>query len=536
MKTMKLIVIILGILFLASCKKDNTDPVVEQVTSVQLNKASFSLVIGGREKLLLIFDSVGAAVTGSNWSSSDTIVATVDDQGIVTAHSAGETTITVNVGSSIKEQCMAKIIASPIKDLVMPEAKYPIAKDAIVFIQGEGFTKDCKIILRRNTNLKSASDAGDILAQIKEQTFNYIAFSNSATPGWYSVILEQDNNQFNLGNMDIETPTIPEYVYDKNKIFWEDTHWRRFQLRGKVKENKIKLRQVIHNAKPGSKSESSIFLSKYKYKQNGLLVSQDIDLMTMNNTFTYDANNRLIKIVYKAYNNIETSIEYTYGNHELYIPIDSHFSMYFTPSGHPFIPFSQIWIKGLTQIKENWYGSNQTTLTTTNITPGSNSATALETKTDNSNDDYGYKVTTYNYNGGFPIKSVEKRTYADGSRESSNYHNFEFSATGMPIRITDRLGEYSIDSCKYVPNCPFHLYSECYYKNPDSYNNHVYEYDKNWNVLNTRSPDEPVTLWNSAHYLSYDEYGNWTQMTYCGYMDSNSIRIYTVTRDFTYWE
>ncbi len=523
MKTKNLIVVVFGIFFLLSCNDDN-NPVPEQEISVELNKTSFSLVVGGREKLLLIVDPVGETVTSANWSSSDTTVATVDDQGVVAALAIGETTITVTVGSSGKEQCLAKIIASPIKNLEMPDAKYPIAKDAVVFIQGEGFTKDSKIILRRNTNLKSASDAGDKLAQIHTQALNYISFYGSVTPGYYSVVLEQDKVQFDLGNINVEIPNIPEYVYDKNKIFWEDTHWRRFQLRGKVKEIKIK-KEYSH----GSNS-LSVFHSTCKFNKNGMLEFenelQDFEGISQPSTriFSYDVKNRLIKAVHDV-GEIQT-LEYTYGNHELYYSIYLKTSAEFGLSGYS--DNGTICIKGLTQIKFSTTNYSEIT----QITPGTNSSDVIDT-IHYSNGDFVSNYT-YTYRDGFPIKASSKH-YHFGQYSYAYNHDYSFSATGMPISSTfySTYGDDATQFFKYVQNCPFYLYSEV---SGNIYSGiSVYEYDKNWNLSKITVPSEncgPYTV----YYQSYDEFGNWTQCKTIDETYSGWTTIRSMTRDITYWE
>jgi uncharacterized protein YjdB len=79
-----------------SCGDDDPQPTpAVKVTGVELNKATFSLVVGTNEKLAATVKPDDAANKNVTWSSSNTAVATVDEQGEVTAVTAGETTITV---------------------------------------------------------------------------------------------------------------------------------------------------------------------------------------------------------------------------------------------------------------------------------------------------------------------------------------------------------------------------------------------------------------------------------------------------------
>ena len=65
------------------------------VTSVQLNKTSTSLVVGGTETLFANVEPANATNRNVNWSSSNPSIATVSANGMITAVAAGTATITV---------------------------------------------------------------------------------------------------------------------------------------------------------------------------------------------------------------------------------------------------------------------------------------------------------------------------------------------------------------------------------------------------------------------------------------------------------
>ena len=67
------------------------------VTSVTLNKETAALTEGADETLTATVEPTDAAVKSITWESSDTSVATVDDNGKVSAVKAGTTTITAKV-------------------------------------------------------------------------------------------------------------------------------------------------------------------------------------------------------------------------------------------------------------------------------------------------------------------------------------------------------------------------------------------------------------------------------------------------------
>lgn len=65
------------------------------VKGVTLNKTSLSVQVGDKSNLVATINPTNAINKGVKWTSSDTKVATVSDEGIITAKSKGTTTITV---------------------------------------------------------------------------------------------------------------------------------------------------------------------------------------------------------------------------------------------------------------------------------------------------------------------------------------------------------------------------------------------------------------------------------------------------------
>ncbi len=527
--------IVLGIFFLTSCRKGDDPGVSTIATSAQFCKSTLSLVTGGREKLLLIVDPVNASITGASWSSSDTRIATVDDQGIVTALATGETTITVTVGSSIKEHCTAKIIASPIKDLVLPKVQYPIAKDALLFIQGESFKTGDKIRLRKiNTSassLKSAQTDDDIIAQIHEQAANYISFYCSVTPAWYSIILEEDNSQFNLGNVNVVTPNIPEYAYDKNKIIWEDTHWRRFQLRGKVK-------------KMNTIEETPYWASKYTYTFNekGYLNTAGVTGNKGIATYEYDSFNRITKksddcnIIGSGGTIDHLSCEYSYGSHNLYVPLNFESKIAFSPNWYSLFYFGGpvsynerydlgMCQKGLVSIKlEKHYTMGKTETTNYQLTVSSNKVTTSYSGTlFDTNTNY-----TWEYNANMPNKETRIYTSSNGS-QTIGINIFNFSTNGIPISQESIYNKIS-SPLKYVENSPFPLYAS-YDDSKGSGQVFNCEYDKNWDLIKFNEGSKVI-----FNYNSYDDFGNWTQCIALAKDKYGSVLgIHRLTREISYW-
>ena len=82
-------------LIVTSCGEEDVTP-----PSIELNESSISLVEGSSKKLTATVTGGSASVI--NWSSSDTKVATVTNDGTVTAVSAGEAVIIVKMGDVTK--------------------------------------------------------------------------------------------------------------------------------------------------------------------------------------------------------------------------------------------------------------------------------------------------------------------------------------------------------------------------------------------------------------------------------------------------
>ena len=82
-------------MLLAGCDKDNAPVAVSEVT---LSRMALTMTVGDTEKLTATVLPEHAGYDGLVWSSNNTSVALVDVEGLVTAVSAGNATITATVG------------------------------------------------------------------------------------------------------------------------------------------------------------------------------------------------------------------------------------------------------------------------------------------------------------------------------------------------------------------------------------------------------------------------------------------------------
>ncbi len=98
MKKIMKFMFFIGVAFLMiACSDDesSTTPTVVSVTGVSLNKKTLSMTVGGTETLSVVVSPTDATNKRVAWSSSKAEVASVDNQGVVTAHKAGDAVVTV---------------------------------------------------------------------------------------------------------------------------------------------------------------------------------------------------------------------------------------------------------------------------------------------------------------------------------------------------------------------------------------------------------------------------------------------------------
>ncbi|MBR3356425.1 MAG: Ig domain-containing protein, partial [Solobacterium sp.] len=100
--------------------------VITSVQSVSLNETEKTLERGETFKLTATVTPENADETGVTWRSSDESIATVDDEGNVTAVSSGEATITVTTVSGGKTaECKVKVI-TPVSGVMINKSKTTI--------------------------------------------------------------------------------------------------------------------------------------------------------------------------------------------------------------------------------------------------------------------------------------------------------------------------------------------------------------------------------------------------------------------------
>lgn len=92
-----LLLTVVAALILAGCEPKNTDPVPVPVESVTLNEPEITLLVGEDFQLTAEVLPENADNKTIVWESSDTAIATVDENGLVTAVAAGNAIVTATV-------------------------------------------------------------------------------------------------------------------------------------------------------------------------------------------------------------------------------------------------------------------------------------------------------------------------------------------------------------------------------------------------------------------------------------------------------
>ena len=172
-----------------ACKKD--------VTGVTLNTTTLTLVKGGTETLTATVTPDDAADKTVTWSSDNPTVATVTD-GLVTAKSAGKSTITVTTNNGNKTASCAVTVTESVITITHPAESEMIAVAGGTFIMGTSAEQDNE----------SAADERPP-HQVTLNSF-YIG-KYEVTQGQWKAIMGDNPSKFKLGD-----------AYPVENVNWDD--------------------------------------------------------------------------------------------------------------------------------------------------------------------------------------------------------------------------------------------------------------------------------------------------------------------------
>lgn len=131
LKTLVFVLSVISAFFAVGCKDD--EPAIVPVDSVSINKTAITLVEGDSESLSATVSPSTATNKSVSWSSSRPDVATVDEDGKVTAVKAGAASITViTTDGSKTAKCDVTVEPRPI-----PVAGISLDKSSLELVEGE---------------------------------------------------------------------------------------------------------------------------------------------------------------------------------------------------------------------------------------------------------------------------------------------------------------------------------------------------------------------------------------------------------------
>ena len=130
------IIFLLVLLMLTACPENAETPTGIYIDNVTINEGNFSLLAGQTKKLSVTIIPVKAPNKNINWTSSNTNTATVNDSGLVTAHTKGETTITATAHDGSNKSCSIMLTVMPPGGSITPEDIFSLLKGKRVTTNG----------------------------------------------------------------------------------------------------------------------------------------------------------------------------------------------------------------------------------------------------------------------------------------------------------------------------------------------------------------------------------------------------------------
>lgn len=152
-------------LILGGCKKDDEEVVLK---SIKVNPTTVTLTVGNTQQITATAEPTGAKMTPV-WSSNDVSIATVSDNGLITAVKAGNTTVQVKSGNiSASVSVTVETEAVPLTDLkVTPEEitlKIDETETLDVTLVPTNATDITVTYESSNTGIATVSAAGEVKA------------------------------------------------------------------------------------------------------------------------------------------------------------------------------------------------------------------------------------------------------------------------------------------------------------------------------------------------------------------------------------
>lgn len=140
--------------------------VVRAVTRVTISKTSLNMLVGDSRELAAKIEPKNATYKGANWSSSDSSVAMVDEDGVVTALQEGTATITADAQDNSGKKAVCIVTVSkrvPSNSIIVMDKK-------LVLIPGEAKTVQVALNPVNSTDRFTWSTDNSAVAGVDENT------------------------------------------------------------------------------------------------------------------------------------------------------------------------------------------------------------------------------------------------------------------------------------------------------------------------------------------------------------------------------
>lgn len=123
---LKTIIVCILCILVTSCSKDDAVPQPQPITKIDLNKTEVTLTVESTDQLSVTTDINGKSIT---WTSANPEIASVNENGIVTAVSEGTATITAKVDNA-EATCTVTVTLAPITEIALDKTELTLTAES----------------------------------------------------------------------------------------------------------------------------------------------------------------------------------------------------------------------------------------------------------------------------------------------------------------------------------------------------------------------------------------------------------------------